>query len=71
MSDDLSLFDERLRRSAVISLVSGMLLGFLAVMGQRMQTSVETPWGMGVVFGLLAAAALYGVSYRNHSRRLE
>lgn len=71
MSDDLSLFDERMRRPAIISLVGGMTLGFIAVFAQRTLIGTDTPVAMGVVFGLLAAGALYGKSYSTYSKRLD
>lgn len=71
MADDLSLFDERLRRAAVVSLVGGMALGFIAVYAQRILVGVDIPVSMGLVFGILASAALYGNSYRTLSARLD
>jgi len=71
MTDDLSPFDDRMRRPAVISIVGGMLLGFMAIYAQRILMGVDTPIVMGVVFGLLASAALFANSYRSISARLD
>ena len=71
MSDDLSLFDRRLRKQAAISLTGGAVLGVLAIQSQRISTGAETPWVMALVYGFLAAVALYAVSYRTLEKRLE
>ena len=65
MSDELSLFHPRMRKPAVISVVGGLALGFMAVQGQRIQTGGQMPWWLAVPLGLLAAAFLYGIAYRN------
>jgi len=71
MSDDLSLFDRRMRKQAVISVVAGGALGVMAIQSQRITTAAEPPWFMAIVYGFLAAAALYAVSYRTLEKRLE
>jgi len=70
MSDDISLFHPRMRKPAVIALVFGLLLGFLAVGAQRIRFGTEQPLILGVVLGLLAAAFLYGIMYRNLSKHI-
>lgn len=71
MSDDLSPFDKRMRRPAVISFTAGILLGFIAVFAQRELMGTDTPILMGIVFGLLAAGALYAKSYQALSAQLD
>jgi len=71
MSEDLSPFDHRMRRPAIISLVGGMTLGFVAVYAQRILMGADTPIPMGIVFGLLASVALFANSYNNISNQLE
>ena len=70
MSDDISLFHPRMRKPAVIALVFGLLLGFLAVGAQGMSSGTGDSPILGIVLGLLAAAFLYGVMYRNLSEQL-
>lgn len=71
MSDDLSLFDRRMRKSAVISVTGGLLLGFLSVQVQQPDIPIKDFVVLALVYGALAAAALYAVSYRNRKRLLE
>lgn len=70
MSDDISLFHPRMRKPAVIALVFGLVLGFLSVGAQGISTETGGSLVLGVVLGLLAAAFLYGVMYRNLSKQL-
>jgi len=70
MSDDVSLFHPRMRKPAVISLVFGLLLGFLAVGAQRITDGNGQALPLGLVLGLLAAAFLYGIMYRNLKHHL-
>jgi len=70
MSDDISLFHPRMKKPAVISVVGGFGLGFLAVGAQRIQ-GTATPLWLGLVFGILAGSFLYGVMYRNLKHRME
>jgi len=70
MSDDISLFHPRMRKPAVIAVVFGLVLGFLAIGSQRFSEGAPDPWFLAVPYGLLAAAFLYGIMYRNLSRRL-
>lgn len=71
MSDDISLFHPRMRKPAVIALVFGLVLGFLAVGAQGIDSGSGNSPVLGLVLGLLAAAFLYGVMYRNLSAQLE
>jgi len=71
MSDDLSLFDRRMRKPAAISLTVGFALGIMSVQAQRLSYSGDYPWTLALIYGPLAAAMLYGVTYRNLSKRLE
>ena len=70
MSDDISLFHPRMRKPAAFALVFGLVLGFLAVGAQRITDGSDQSLVLGVVLGLLAAAFLYGIMYRNLSERL-
>jgi len=70
MADDLTLFDERLRGAALYSLVFGLGLGLIAVLFVRMQIAPSMTWTIALPLGLLAAIALYLVSYRNYSKRV-
>jgi len=70
MSDDISLFHPRMRKPAIIALVFGLVLGFLAVGAQRIATESSSSILLGVVLGLLAAAFLYGIMYRNLSQHI-
>jgi len=70
MSDDISPFHPRMRKPAVIAVVGGLTLGFLAVGSQRIQGNSTALW-QGLVFGFLAASFLYGVMYRNLKHRME
>jgi len=65
MSDDISLFHPRMRKPAVIALVFGLVLGFLAVGAQAITGGSGQSPILGLVLGLLAAAFLYGIMYRN------
>jgi drug/metabolite transporter (DMT)-like permease len=67
MSDDISLFHPRMRRPAVYALSFGLLLGFLAIKSQQIRGGSNQSPILGVVLGLLAAAFLYGIMYRNLS----
>ena len=71
MSDDLSLFDRRMRKPAAISVTAGLTLGFLSVQVQQFNTTINAPVALALIYGALASAALYAVSYRNRKRRLE
>ena len=71
MSDDISLFHPRMRKPAVISLGFGLVLGFLAVGAQGIDSGAGNSPILGIVLGLLAAAFLYGVMYSNLSARIE
>lgn len=71
MSDDLSLFDRRMRKPAAISVVGGVMLGVLSVQSQRFVAGAETPWLLAIPLSILAATALYGVTYKNLAQRLE
>ncbi|WP_324664018.1 hypothetical protein [Haloarcula sediminis] len=70
MSDDISPFHPRMRKPGLIALVFGLVLGFLAVGAQRITDGTGQSLLLGVVLGLLAAAFLYGIMYRNLSKRL-
>ncbi|WP_262180395.1 hypothetical protein [Haloarcula laminariae] len=70
MSDDISLFHPRMRKPGLIALVFGLLLGFLAVGAQRIAGGTGQSPVLGIGLGLLAAAFLYGIMYRNLSERL-
>jgi len=70
MSDDISLFHPRMRKPAVIALVFGLVLGFLSVGAQRIAGGSGQSLVLGVALGLLAAAFLYGIMYRNLSKHL-
>lgn len=70
MTDDLSLFDERLRGAALYSLAFGLGLGALSVLFVRMQIAPSMTWAAAIPLGLFAALALYLVSYRNYAKRL-
>jgi drug/metabolite transporter (DMT)-like permease len=70
MSDDISLFHPRMRKPAVIALMFGLVLGFLAVGAQRINGGTGQSLPLGIALGLLAAAFLYGVMYRNLSKHL-
>jgi len=70
MSDDISLFHPRMRKPAVIALVFGLTLGFLAVGAQRIIDGSGQSLPTGIVLGLLAAAFLYGIMYRNLSQHI-
>lgn len=70
MSDDISLFHPRMRKPAVIALVFGLILGFLAVGARGIATGSSLSLVLALVLGLLAAAFLYGIMYRNLSVRL-
>jgi cytosine/uracil/thiamine/allantoin permease len=70
MSDDISLFHPRMRLPAVIALVFGLTLGFLAVGAQRIIDGTGQSLVAGVVLGLLAGAFLYGIMYRNLSQQI-
>ncbi|MDS0283396.1 hypothetical protein [Haloarcula onubensis] len=70
MSDDISLFHPRMRVPAVIALVFGLVLGFLAVGAQRIIGGSGQSLVLAIVLGLLAAAFLYGIMYRNLSAHL-
>jgi len=70
MSDDISLFHTRMRKPAVIALVFGLTLGFLAVGTQRMMGGAGQSLPVGIALGLLAAAFLYGIMYRNLSQHI-
>jgi len=71
MSDDLSLFDRRMRKPAAISLTAGLILGVMAIGAQRITGGTDTAWLLAIPYGLLAAAFLYGITYRNLAKRLE
>lgn len=71
MSDDISLFHRRMRKPAIISVVAGLGLGFLAIGAHRMTTGNQVSWLLAFAYGGLAAIMLYGVTYRNLKRRLE
>jgi drug/metabolite transporter (DMT)-like permease len=60
-----------MRKPAVISLVIGLTLGFLAVGAQGIDDGSGNSPILGVVLGLLAAAFLYGVMYSNLSAQIE
>lgn len=70
MSDDISPFHPRMRKPAVMALVFGLVLGFLAVGAQGITTGSSLSPILGLVLGLLAAAFLYGIMYRNLSAQL-
>jgi|GEM_PF-978526 drug/metabolite transporter (DMT)-like permease len=70
MSDDISLFHPRMRKPGIIALVFGLILGFLAVGAQRISGGDGQSLVVGVVLGLLAAAFLYGIMYRNLSQHI-
>ena len=70
MSDDISLFHPRMRKPAVIALVFGLVLGFLSVGARQMTGGAGQSPIFGVVLGLLAAAFLYGIMYRNLSKHI-
>jgi high-affinity Fe2+/Pb2+ permease len=70
MSDDISLFHPRMKKPAVIAVVGGFGLGFLAVGAQRIQGG-GTPLWIGALMGILAAGFLYGIMYRNLKHRLQ
>jgi len=70
MSDDISLFHPRMRKPAVYALTFGLTLGFLAIGGQRLNDAGAQEWYFAIPYGLLAAAFLYGIMYRNLSERI-
>jgi cobalamin synthase len=63
MSEDFSIFHPRMRKPAVVSIVSGFALGILAVGAQRTFYDVEVSWILAVVLGVGATGALYGKMY--------
>jgi len=71
MTDDFSLFHPRMRKPAAVAVVAGFTLGFLAVGAQRVQGGDATEWWLALLYGSLAAAMLYGVSYRNLKKRYD
>jgi len=70
MSEDISLFHPRMRKPAVIALLFGLTLGFLAVGAQRIRDGSGGSVILGVVLGLLAASFLYVIMYRNLSQHI-
>jgi len=70
MSDDISPLHPRMRKPAVISLVFGLALGFLAMGAQRIRGGSGQSLPLAIVLGLLAAAFLFGIMYRNLSQHL-
>ncbi|MBX0287568.1 hypothetical protein [Haloarcula salinisoli] len=70
MSDDISLFHPRMRKPAIYAAVFGLILGFLAIKGQRIATGGGQPWVLVAPYAILSAAFLYGIMYRNLSQHL-
>lgn len=65
MSEEITIYHPRMKKMAVISVVVGFGLGFMAVQAQRIQTGNPTPWNLALPYGALAAIMLYAITYRN------
>ena len=70
MPDDVSVFDSRLRRHALIALVAGTLLAVLAGIVGDAGTPQGPPWPYMSVYAIGAAAFLYARFYRNLQKRV-
>lgn len=69
MTDDISLFDERMRGPAAIAVAAGVVLGLLTGYTIGAGTPDGPSWGLVAPFALLATAFLYLAAYRNLSKQ--
>lgn len=70
MTDDISLFDRRMRGPAAVAVLAGAVLGLLTGYTIGAGTPEGPSWSYIVPFALLATVALYLMAYRNLSKRV-
>ena len=70
MTDDISLFDRRMRGPAGIAIAAGVILGLLTGYTVGAGTPDGPSWTLVVPFALLASVFLYLGAYRNLSKRV-